>query len=237
MLKQLIQRRKKIKVSYFIKRKAKKKWRFWRVFKFYFLHRKKKFYFFRMKWLFNKKKILWRQLSVVYGKRIKNRVYHKNKSKVIFNKRFMFILRNLELRLNILLVRLHFVTKLLQADIIILKNKVRVNGKIKHKCYIVSVGDLITYHKNDTYSQRFKKLKKIQITIKRRKIKKKNLKKKRKVNMYFLLRKNFILNFMEINYYYFSAILLRNPCLGEISYRNKKQLLISTILKKIYFIY
>ena len=149
----------------------------------------------------------------------------------------MFILRKLELRLNILLVRLHFVTKLLQADILILKNKVRVNGKIKHKGYIVFVGDLITYHKNDTYSQRFKKLKRIPITIKRRKIKKKNLKKKRKVNMYFLLRKNFILNFMEINYYYFSAILLRNPCLGEISYRNKKQLLISTILKKIYFIY
>ena len=235
MLKELIKNKKKI--NYFIKKKAKKKWRFWRAFKFYFLRRKKKFYFFRMKWLFNKKKILWRQLSVVYGKRIKNKVYHNNKSKVIFNKRFMFILRNLELRLNVLLVRLHFVTKLLQANIVILKNKVRVNGEAKHKCYLVSIGDLITYHKKDMCSKRFKKLKWKRYRWKQIKIKKKKLKKKRIVNMYFLLRKNFILNFMEINYYYFSAILLRNPCLGEISYRNKKQLLRSTILKKIYFIY
>jgi len=88
----------------------------------------------------------------------------------------MFILRNLELRLNILLIRLHFVTKLLQANIIILKNKVRVNGKVKHKYYMVSVGDLITYHKKDTSSQRFKKLKKRQI-------------KRIKINFFFLKRK------------------------------------------------
>jgi hypothetical protein len=42
---------------------------------------------------------------------------------------------------------------------------------------------------------------------------------------------------LEINYYYFSAILLRQPHLGEISYRNKKQLLLFSLLKKIYFLY
>ena len=228
---------KKIKISYFIKKKAKKKWRFWRAFKFYFLRRKKKFYFFRMKWLFNKKKMLWHQLSVVYGKQIKNRVYHKNKSKVIFNKRFIFILRGLELRLNILLVRLNFVTKLLQADIIILKNKVMVNGKAKHKWYLVSVGDLIMYNNKIIFSQRLKKLKWKRYNWRQLKIKKKNLKNKKSINIYFLLRKNFVLNFIEVNYFCFSAILLRNPGLGEISYRNKKQLLIATVLKKIYFIY
>ena len=238
MLKHVIIKNKK-KISYYIKKKLNKKWRFWRVFKFYFLRRKKKIYFFRMKWLFNSKKMLWRQLSVVYGKRIKNRAYKKNKSKIIFNKRFIFILRALELRLNVLLVRLHFVTKLLQANITILKNKVTINGTVRHKWYVVAVGDLIMYTNKNIFSQRLKKLKwkhrnwrQFKITLK-----KKNLKNKKYVNIYFLLRKNFVLNFIEINYFCFSAILLRNPTLGEISYRNKKQFLISTILKKIYFMY
>jgi RNA-binding protein YlmH len=43
---------------------------------------------------------------------------------------------------------MYFVNKLLQADFIISKNKVKVNGKIKHKRYLVSVGDLIVYNKN-----------------------------------------------------------------------------------------
>jgi hypothetical protein len=52
-----------------------------------------------------------------------------------------------------------------------------------------------------------------------------------------LLKKNFIFNFMEINYNYYFSILVRYPLLGEISYRNKKRLLTSCLLQKIYFLY
>jgi hypothetical protein len=61
------------------------------------------------------------------------------------------------------------------------------------------------------------------------------LKKFRRI--YFLLKKSFIFNFMEINYHYYFSILLRYPLLGEISYRNKKRLLTSRLLQKIYFLY
>ena len=55
--------------------------------------------------------------------------------------------------------------------------------------------------------------------------------------MYFSLKKSFIFNFMEINYYYFFSILIRYPLLGEISYRNKKDFLTTFLLQKVYFLY
>jgi hypothetical protein len=71
---------------------------------------------------------------------------------------------------------------------------------------------------------RWKKWKKKSITNKFRRI-------------YLFLKKSFIFNFMEINYQYYFSILVRYPLLGEITYRNKKQLLTLRLLQKIYFLY
>nr|QFP99043.1 ribosomal protein S4 [Rhizaria sp.] len=223
---------KKKKIRKFVLRKLKKKWRFWRMFKFYFLRRKKKFFFSKLAFFFNQKRIIWHQLSVMYGKKIKNNVYVNHKSKIIFNSKFGNILCKLELRLNILILRLCFVKKLLESNCIIKEKKIRVNGLIKHKNYLVSTGDLIVYSE---YFSKFKRKyfdKRRWNRFKWRKWKKKPIKK-----MFFLLKRNFIFNFMEINYSIFSSILLRQPLLGEITYRNKKQLLISSLLRKIYFLY
>ena len=235
--------RNKIKTFNSFKRwKLKKKWRFWRVFKFYFLRRKKKFHFFKTKWLFNRKRIIWHQLSVMYGKNIKKKTFNNYKSKSLFNSQFGLILCKLELRLNILLVRTYFATKLLQANFLIEIKKIKVNGLFKHKNYVVSVGDLIYFMENNflwrktvNQSLRYKRIKNLQYKwrVWRRKQKNKtNFK-----HIFFLVRKNFIFNFCEINYCFFSFIILRKPIFGEISCRNKKQLITSSLLRKIYFLY
>lgn len=231
---------KKKKIRSFIRWKLKKKWRFWRTFKFYFLRRKKNFYFLKINWLFNQKRIIWHQLSTIYGKNIKKKVYGNYKTKTLFNSKFGFILRKLEVRLNILLLRMYFVKKLLQANFLIKYRQIEVNGLFKHKHYLINVGDLITYKSNTLTKNRLISLKK---KDKWNRFKRRNHKWKAKKNDKFsyiffsLRRKNFIFNFMEINYIFFLSILLRYPLLGEISYCNKKQLLKAVLLRKIYFLY
>jgi len=218
-------------------RKLKKKWRFWRVFRFYFLRSKKKNFFPKINWLFNQRRIIWHQLSVIYGKKIKNWVYTNHKSKKIFNSKFGSILCKLELRLNVLLVRMGFVNKLRQADFFIFEGKVKVNFFVKHKRYSVCKNDLIFFiitFAKIRHLKRFKKNRWKYSKWKKWKIQSKN---KRFQRIFFSLKKNFIFNFMEINYYYYFSTLLRPPLLGEISYRNKKRFLTSRLLQKIYFIY
>jgi ribosomal protein S4 len=110
-------------------------------------------------WLFKKKRILWHQLSSTYGKNIKNIVYNNCKIKVIFNTKFIAVLRNLELRLNILLLRMCFVKKLLQSNALIYNKKILVNGKIKNKRYLLSVGDLIVYVHKKGFLKRINRVK------------------------------------------------------------------------------
>jgi len=233
--------RNKKKTSRFITWKLKKKWSFWRVFKFYFLRRKNFFFFFKTRWLFNQKRIIWHQWSVIYGKKIKNKAYTNHKSRIIFNSRLNTILCKLELRLNILLIRMRFVNKLLRANSIIFNQQIIVNSTFKHHKYIVCAGDLVRYIQNRKnmlcFINRRRWIKyEWRQWRKRKKIINKSNKTKFKQN-FFLLKKNFIFNFMEINYRFFSGILLRRPLLGEISFRNKKQLLTLKLFQKIYFLY
>ena len=95
----------------------------------------------------------------MYGKKIKNEAYNNFKSKKIFNSKFALVLRKLELRLNILLLRTGFVDKLLKINFLIKKNEIKVNSVLKHKNYLVSIGDLIEYkHKKTKKINRFNKL-------------------------------------------------------------------------------
>jgi hypothetical protein len=80
----------------------------------------------------------------MYGKKIKNMIYTKHRTKKIFNVKFDKLICNLELRLNILLVRINFMTKLSlryqnTSNIVFL-----VNGKKKHQNYQVKIQDVIS---------------------------------------------------------------------------------------------
>jgi ribosomal protein S4 len=81
----------------------------------------------------------------MYGKNIKNSAYNNHKGKYIFNDNFGSALCKLELRLNVLILRLCFVQKLLQANSLIREQKIKINGISKHKNYEVCIGDLISY--------------------------------------------------------------------------------------------
>ena len=221
----------------FTLRKLKKKWRFWRVFRFYFLRSKKKTFFPKKNWLFNQRKIIWHQLSTMYGKRIKNLAYKTSKSKVIFNSKFGSVLCKLELRLNVLMVRMGFVNKLQLVNRFISGGKVSVNFIIKDKKYSVRIGDLISFIMPSLKKDNLKRFKKHQWRRLKWNKWKIQSKKKKSRRLYVVLKKNVLFNFMEINYYHYFGLLLRCPLLGEIVYRNKKRLLISRLLQKIFFIY
>jgi hypothetical protein len=51
----------------------------------------------------------------------------------------------LELRLNILLLRVKFVSKILTANFLIKQKYFFINGKNKKKNYIVKIGDILVY--------------------------------------------------------------------------------------------
>jgi hypothetical protein len=226
----------------FIRKKLKKKWRFWRLYKLFFLRQKKKNFFCKIKWLFNEKRIIWHQLSQIYGKKIKHIIYANHCSKKIFNSKFDSLLVKLELRLNIILFRINFLKKLLFVNS--LKNLFFVNGSIKHINYQVCSNDLI-YNTNingfffgklkNCLSFSFWKWRKF-----RRKYKKQIrqfFKSQNRYRVYFLFQQNIVFNFVEINYFIYSSILIRFPLLGEIIYKNKKRFLFSGLLQKIHYLY
>jgi ribosomal protein S4 len=98
----------------------------------------------------------------MYGKRIKNLAYKTSKSKVIFNSKFGSVLCKLELRLNVLMVRMGFVNKLQLVNRFISGGKVSVNFIIKDKKYSVRIGDLISFIMPSLKKDNLKRFKKHQ---------------------------------------------------------------------------
>jgi ribosomal protein S4 len=86
---------------------------------------------------------MWHYFSSLYGKQIKHLVFQKTKKKTAFGKPFFNIVTFLELRLNILLIRMRFVSKLLEANSLLAKKLIDVNGVFKRKNYLVRVNDII----------------------------------------------------------------------------------------------
>ena len=80
----------------------------------------------------------------MYGKKIKNLIYTNHRTSKIFNAKFDSLLRKLELRLNILLIRINFAPKLLISNQNILNAAILVNGKKKHPNYQVRISDVIS---------------------------------------------------------------------------------------------
>lgn len=65
------------------------------------------------------------------------------KKKIAFGKPFFSILSFLELRLNILLIRMRFASKLLEANNLVSSQSIYVNGSLKQKNYLVRVNDIV----------------------------------------------------------------------------------------------
>jgi len=86
---------------------------------------------------------MWHHFSSLYGKQIKFLVFKKTKKKIAFGKPFFSIMAFLELRLNILLIRMRFASKLLEANSLVSAGLVNINGVLKKKSYLVKVNDII----------------------------------------------------------------------------------------------
>jgi ribosomal protein S4 len=79
----------------------------------------------------------------LYGKKIKFLVFNKNCNKIAFGKPFMSMISFFELRLNILILRMRFAYKQLEANLLIMNGLILVNGVKKNKNYLVCVNDII----------------------------------------------------------------------------------------------
>lgn len=222
------------------KYKLKKKWRFWRAFKRVFLRKKKKSMFHKLSWVFNNKRVMWHQIYTLYGKCIKHLAYKKTQTKFLFGAKFFQILSFFELRLDILLSRMLLTKSYLKSQILLKNKQVLVNGKVKMRAYITSPGDII-----QKIDLRQNKKSKFHSVPSWRKFKwRKWLKRYKKKSQYrktdrifILVKKNLIVNFVEINHKIASGIVLRRPLWGEILLENKKRMFRLKRLKKIYFLY
>lgn len=65
------------------------------------------------------------------------------KKKIAFGKPFFSILSFLELRLNILLIRMRFASKLLEANRLVSSRLIYINGSLQQKNYLVRVNDIV----------------------------------------------------------------------------------------------
>ena len=224
-------------VRSFKKHKLKKKWRFWRTFKFFFLKNKTLRFFSKIKWFFNQKRILWHHLSTVYGKKIKYLAFKKISKKIAFGSFFFFTLAFFELRLNILIVRMRFAGKLLMANEFINNGSVLVNNKKRSIHYLTRVNDVVQkqLQKGGLKKLKILKRRKWKAYIWRKWKKKKKWSKERKSP--YLRRQALYLNFIELNYRILSGIIIRKPMLGEILLVSQKKLIASTMLKKLYYLY
>ena len=86
---------------------------------------------------------MWHYFKKYYGSKIKYLVLHKSKKKIAYNSKFIFFLSLLELRLNVILLRMLFVFKLVEANFLIRYGFINVNKKKKQTNYIVNIKDVI----------------------------------------------------------------------------------------------
>lgn len=86
---------------------------------------------------------MWHHFCSLYGNGIKFLVFKKTKKKIAFGKPFFSIISFLELRLNILLIRIRFASKLLESNVLVANGSINVNGSFKQKSYLCKVNDII----------------------------------------------------------------------------------------------
>lgn len=222
--------------------KLKKKWRFWRIFKRFFLFTKKITFFKKLQWSFNNARILKHQLLKMYLPTNKKKYLFTYKNK-IGTKWFSFFLRKLELRLSILLLRARFCYKLINCYSAIKYNLILVNGIIFNKInYVLSCLDLI--QKRRSINLFFRLVVSRPARLKWRKKRWRQARymfwKIRRVshfNLFWNRKQNTTVNYLEINYKIPACIIIKQPFLKELLLNKQVKMLTLSILKKIYFLY
>lgn len=235
----------KSKANLFTKYKLKKKWRFWRQFKKFFLGRKKKkILFHKLNWTFFQKRIVWHQLSSLYSHSIKNLIHSKNQTKVMFGARFFKMISLLELRLNILVLRMQLSTKLAEANSLIAEGNIRLNGLKCHKNTLVCVNDIVSKqldsnpNKSGIRTERLNWRRwKWRKWRRKNKSLKKHLKQALPTPAFKKIKINLAANYIEMNYKIQAGVVIKKPILGEVLLSNKNRMLRSATLRKIYFLY
>jgi ribosomal protein S4 len=83
----------------------------------------------------------------MYGKKIKSLVFNNVSKKIVFDGPFFLTLAFFELRLNILIVRMGFATKLFIANELIRKGDILINNKKKSIHYLTRIKDVVQKQK------------------------------------------------------------------------------------------
>jgi len=166
--------------------KIKKKWLSWRLYKRFFIWKKKINFFTRFKLFFTYSKIIKKYLIKTYSfknsKALRN-IYLKS-LKITNNKTYDFLYK-LELRLDLILIRIYFIKNVKSLRQLIKNDRIIINNKIiKYKNYNIKIYDKLCFNINNFYNP--KKVLKI-------------WKKKKKFRYQFLFKCK-VKNFLEINY-------------------------------------
>lgn len=230
-----------IKQNKNVRFKLKKKWRFWRSFKKFFLKRRKKNLFSKLRWrytqLSNARKYFVSLYGSKFGASLLNR--YSKKKRAFFN-----FLPSLETKLAVLLTRLLLARSGLVAKDLIKDRLVLVNNVTKNLHYYVKPCDVITVQGNESTLLRPKYSIKVlswrrfrwrSFFWKRRKA----FKSIRKFQFTSLwsFRTARAFNYFEVNYRIRSGILLRTPLIGEVILQVSSKVVSKSLLKKVYFMY
>ena len=220
------------------KTKFIKKWLFWKRFKFFFLQPSNLSLFVSLKKIINQKKNLFFHFSNIYGRKFKHLIFTHSTHKILFGKRFYFVLSFLELRLNILLFRLRFFVRLLDVNLAILNGLIRINGKCIKKNIIIAILDIIIYKMSLKKTSRYNRF--IWRDFKWNKwivLSKKNGINRNWIRLKYKSKVFSIINYLEINYKLLGGCLVRRPFFGEILLGSNQLKYNRLLFKKIYFLY
>ena len=204
--------------------KLKKKWATWRLYKRFFLWKKKITFFSKLKWFFNYTRIIKKYYVKCYA--FRNTSFLKTKYKISLkqtsNKIYNF-LHDLEFRLDLTLIRIHFSPNILKSKYLIQHKKiVKINNKlISNINYTLKIKDKV----------QMLLLLNFNLNINKKKFSLSYNNKNKKYFRYHFLFQNKIKNFIEINYKIAFAIYIK-PLWNNEVIKKKKKLFKFTLFKK-----
>jgi hypothetical protein len=121
--------------------KLKKKWRFWREFKRYFLFDKTHM-FIKFRWLHNYKRILNHQYAEAYCVDLKSKLSHIYRKKISKGRLFSYLLK-FDYRIDILSTRIFNIKRIKWTWTLLYFGYLTINFKPVNRYYILKVNDII----------------------------------------------------------------------------------------------
>ena len=190
----------------------------WRLYKRFFIWKKKLNFFIKFKLFFTYSKVIKKYLIKTYGYKNSNFLcsVYKKYLKITTNKIYSFLYK-LEFRLDLILIRIYFIKTLEKSHQLIKSNGIVINNKIVgHKHYNICFSDVIQF--NLFY------LSKPTIFLK--------LWKKKKQFQYKFLFRYQVKNFLEINYNIGMFIYIKFYWSNEFIKKKKIKILNFSLFKK-----